>query len=104
MRSRQRPQKKHTTPTVDPTESGDNDDAEIFSIEDSQQIANVFKDFLLPRDKNIVIEKLKDTVAVRRYDLDNDRIIFEKNLHLYIVDTALVSCSNFRKKSGYFLD
>lgn len=99
MRSRQRPQKKTNAgkattaeATILPTENHDNEDAlEVFSSDDSEQIAKIFIDFILPRDKNILIEKLKETVAIRRYDLDTDRVIFEKILPLFLVDPTLAS-------------
>lgn len=91
MRTRQRSQNKpKTKPNELEIEQGVESALEVFSIDDSKTIADMFTRFVLPRDKNHVLEKLGDTVAIRRFSLENDRLIFEKSLHLYLVDAALV--------------
>lgn len=91
IRTRQRSQNKpKTKPNELEIEDTIESALEVFSIDDSEAIANIFTSFVLPRDKKHVLEKLEDTVAIRRFSLENDRLIFEKSLHLYLVDAALV--------------
>lgn len=58
--------------------------------ESIQEISWFFKNCVLPKDKNQIIEKFEQTIEIRRYSLKNDRIIFDNSIHLYLVCPELV--------------
>lgn len=61
------------------------------------EIADAFKDILLPRDKDVLMNKLKETSTIRKQFLCTDgKVLFESLFPLYVVDISLVKLFEFQ--------
>lgn len=58
--------------------------------EETEELIKYFNDCLLPRDKVGILNKMKESAAVRKNSNQTNRLIFDSSFHLYRVDSSLV--------------
>lgn len=83
--------KNRTACKVKKTTFKQNSNADLENVDCSEyaqqieEISTFFKDAVLTRDKVIIIERLKETVELRKLSLKNDKHILDSSFHLYML-------------------
>lgn len=84
IRYNQRKNKPKTKPPTKTLKNNVNDG-------DIVELTAFFESCVLPRDKQLLSDKLKSSVAVRKASIETTRDVFDKSYHLYQIDSDLVS-------------